>query len=84
MTLYQIAVGDLDRPLTGDWESQVSSDILRDDVRRCVCQAPADRWPRAADLSTCGSQDGLLITHLIQLLKDILLNAMFSGAASIT
>jgi class 3 adenylate cyclase/tetratricopeptide (TPR) repeat protein/predicted Ser/Thr protein kinase len=51
LTLYQITVGDVDRPLTGDWERQLSSDILRDDIRRCVCQAPADRWPRAADLA---------------------------------
>ena len=51
LTLYQIAVGDLDRPLTGDWETQLSSGILREDIRRCVCQAPAERWSQAAELA---------------------------------
>ena len=51
LTLYQIAVGDLDRPLTGDWETQLSSGILREDIRRCVCQAPGDRWSHAAELA---------------------------------
>ncbi len=51
LTLYQIVVGDLDRPLTGDWEMQLSSDVLRGDIRRCVCQEPADRWPSAAELA---------------------------------
>ncbi|MHB8862954.1 MAG: protein kinase domain-containing protein [Pirellulaceae bacterium] len=51
LTLYQIAVGDLDRPLTGDWETQLSSDVLRDDIRRCVSQEPTQRWPRAAELA---------------------------------
>ena len=51
LTLYQIAVGDLDRPLTGDWETQLSSGILREDIRRCVCQDPGDRWSQAAELA---------------------------------
>ncbi len=51
LTLYQIAVGDLDRPLTGDWETQLSSDVLCEDIRRCVCQDPAQRWSRAAELA---------------------------------
>jgi serine/threonine protein kinase len=51
LTLYQVAVGDLDRPLTGDWEMQLESDVLREDIRRCVCQTPQDRWPRAAELA---------------------------------
>ena len=52
LTLYQVTVGDLDRPLTGDWERQLPSGILRDDIRRCVCQDPADRWSRAGELAT--------------------------------
>lgn len=51
MTLYQIAVGDLERPLTADWEQQIESEVLRDDIRQCVSQSPADRWGRAADLA---------------------------------
>ncbi|MBN1419468.1 MAG: protein kinase [Planctomycetes bacterium] len=51
LTLYQIAVGDVERPLTADWEEQVPSEVLREDIRRCVAQSPADRWPRAAELA---------------------------------
>ena len=51
LTLYQIVVGDLDRPLTADWESYVPDCVLRDDIRRCVSQLPADRWPAAAELA---------------------------------
>lgn len=51
LTLYQVVVGDIERPLTGDWERQVPSAVLCEDIRRCVSQSPADRWPRAADLA---------------------------------
>lgn len=51
MTLYQVTVGDVERPLTADWEQQISSEVLRDDIRRCICQSPQDRWPRAAELA---------------------------------
>lgn len=50
VTLFQIAVGDLRRPL-GDWEGQVGSDILREDIRKCIASDPARRWARAADLA---------------------------------
>ena len=46
LTLYQVVVGDLERPLTGDWERQLPSDVLCADIRRCVSQSPADRWRR--------------------------------------
>ena len=51
LTLYQVVVGDLERPLTGDWERQLPSDVLCEDIRRCVSQSPQDRWRRAADLA---------------------------------
>ncbi|MBM4039188.1 MAG: serine/threonine protein kinase, partial [Planctomycetes bacterium] len=50
VTLYQVAVGDLQRPL-GDWEREVASEVLREDIRRCVATDPARRWGRAGDLA---------------------------------
>ena len=50
VALYQVAVGDLCRPL-GDWEADVDSDVLREDIRRCIATDPARRWTRAADLA---------------------------------
>ena len=51
ITLYQLAAGDLHRPLTGDWESPIASEVLRDDIRRCVASDAAARWPSASDLA---------------------------------
>ncbi len=51
LTLYQIVVGDLDRPLTGDWESQVPTEVLREDLGKCVCQDPVQRWASGAELA---------------------------------
>jgi len=50
VTLYQVVCGDLRRTL-GDWEQHVPSEVLRDDIRRAIASDPAQRWPRAADLS---------------------------------
>jgi len=50
VTLYQIVCGDLERTL-GDWERQVGSEVLREDIARCIATDPAARWPRAAELS---------------------------------
>jgi class 3 adenylate cyclase/tetratricopeptide (TPR) repeat protein len=52
LTLYQIVVGDLSRPLTADWEDQVPSEVLRGDIRRCVARDPASRWRSASELAT--------------------------------
>ena len=50
VTLYQVAVGDLLRTL-GDWEGQVESEVLREDIRRCIATDPAQRWRSAAQLA---------------------------------
>ena len=52
VTLYQIVTGGLERPLTADWEVHLDSEVLCDDVRRCVARDPGDRWPRAGELAT--------------------------------
>jgi len=50
LTLYQVVCGDLERTL-GEWERDVASEVLREDIRRCLATDPAARWPRAAELS---------------------------------
>ena len=50
VTLYQVVVGDLRRPV-GAWERQMPDEVLRDDIRRCLATAPEDRWARAGDLA---------------------------------
>ena len=56
LTLYQIVVSDLDRPLTGDWESQVPTDVLREDLGKCVCQDPATRWAEWVRVGPCSAE----------------------------
>jgi len=50
LTLYQIVCGDLTRTL-GDWERHVPSEVLREDIARCIATDPAARWASAAELS---------------------------------
>lgn len=50
VTLFQVVVGDVQRTL-GEWEREVPSDVLRDDIRRCIATDPAQRWGRAAELA---------------------------------
>ncbi|MCX7046976.1 MAG: protein kinase, partial [Candidatus Sumerlaeota bacterium] len=52
VTLYQIVVGDLARPLAGNWERQIESEVLRQDIQRCVAGQPEERWRRAGELAT--------------------------------
>ncbi len=50
VTLYQVVCGDLERTL-GDWEEHVASEVLREDIARCIATDPAARWASAAELS---------------------------------
>ncbi|HUT37502.1 MAG TPA: protein kinase [Planctomycetota bacterium] len=50
VTLYQVLCGDLERTL-GDWERHVDSEVLREDIGRCIATDPAARWASAAELS---------------------------------
>jgi len=52
LTLYRLVVGDLDRPLASGWERQVESEVLREDIAKCMDAEPAERWPRAKELAT--------------------------------
>ena len=50
--LYQMAVGDLARPLAGGWERGIADELLREDIAACVEGDPQRRLASAADLST--------------------------------
>ncbi|MHC4986659.1 MAG: protein kinase domain-containing protein, partial [Planctomycetota bacterium] len=51
MTLYQLVIGNVRHPLTADWQSQIESDVLREDIGRCIAESPEGRWPGAAELA---------------------------------
>ena len=49
--LYQMVVGDLDRPLAQGWERDVPDLLLRDDISRCVEGSEAQRLDSAKELA---------------------------------
>jgi len=51
LILFQLAIGDLQRPLAPGWESLVVDDVLRADIARAAALEPGDRFASAADLA---------------------------------
>jgi len=49
--LYQMAIGDCDRPMTADWESTIADPLLRQDIAAAAAGDPAQRLPSAAQLA---------------------------------
>jgi serine/threonine protein kinase/class 3 adenylate cyclase len=49
--LYQMVVGDLNRPLGVGWEREVGDDLLREDIRQCVDADRERRFRSAAELA---------------------------------
>ncbi|MBS0331989.1 MAG: winged helix-turn-helix domain-containing protein, partial [Proteobacteria bacterium] len=49
--LYQMAVGDLARPLTADWEREVADPLLREDIAAAAGGDPSARLASAAELA---------------------------------
>ena len=49
--LYQMAVGDLERPLAQGWERDVADELLREDIAACVEGDPALRLTSAKELA---------------------------------
>lgn len=49
--LYQMIVGDLERPLAVGWERDIDDPILREDISKCVEGDPARRLRTAAELA---------------------------------
>ncbi|MBK9387835.1 MAG: serine/threonine protein kinase [Planctomycetes bacterium] len=49
--LYQLAVGDLDRPLAQGWEREISDPLLREDIAKAVAGSPEERFASAAALA---------------------------------
>ena len=51
VVLYQLLVGDFTRPVTTDWQSDLSDPLLRDDLQHCFAGNPFERFPGAAQLA---------------------------------
>jgi class 3 adenylate cyclase/CHASE2 domain-containing sensor protein/tRNA A-37 threonylcarbamoyl transferase component Bud32 len=51
VVLYQLLLGDFSRPLTTDWEDEISDPILREDLRHCFARDPARRFTSAKQLA---------------------------------
>ncbi|HEX8680506.1 MAG TPA: protein kinase, partial [Chthoniobacterales bacterium] len=49
--IYQLALGDLQKPLTSDWAEDIEDPLLRDDIRSCVAGDPAKRFAGAAQVA---------------------------------
>ena len=49
--LYQMAIGDLGRPLAQGWERDVGDELLREDISHCVDTDPSKRFGNAGDLA---------------------------------
>ena len=52
MLCYQLAVGDLRRPLGAGWELDLSDELLREDIARACARAPDARFGSAEDFMT--------------------------------
>ncbi len=52
LTLFQIAAGDLEAPAGPGWERLVESEILQQDIAKCMDRDPGNRWLRAGELAT--------------------------------
>lgn len=51
VVLFQLAVGDLHRPLTTDWPLSIEDAVLREDLARCFAGNPAERFGGADELA---------------------------------
>jgi serine/threonine-protein kinase len=51
IVLYQMVVGDLNRPIAGGWERDVSDELIRQDVAACVEGDPQRRLSSANELA---------------------------------
>lgn len=49
--LYQLVVGDFDRPLAPGWERDIENDVLQEDVAVCVDGEPSRRLASVAELA---------------------------------
>jgi class 3 adenylate cyclase len=49
--LYQMAVGDLARPLAEGWRDEVDNELLREEIGRCVDGNPERRFASAAEVA---------------------------------
>lgn len=50
VVFYQLAIGDLSRPVTMDWAANVDDPLLRHDLAKCFAGNPDERFKNAASL----------------------------------
>jgi serine/threonine protein kinase len=51
VVLYQLLIGDLGQPLTGDWAEAIPDVLLRDDLKQCLAGKPEERFVGAGQLA---------------------------------
>src|SRR5438552_7111187 len=51
VVLYQLLVGDFTRPITTDWQQDLTDPLLRDDLKRCFAGNPQNRFAGAGQLA---------------------------------
>ena len=51
VVLYQVLVGDFTRPITTDWQQEVTDPLLGDDLKHCFAGNPRDRFAGAGQLA---------------------------------
>jgi class 3 adenylate cyclase/outer membrane lipoprotein-sorting protein/tRNA A-37 threonylcarbamoyl transferase component Bud32 len=51
VVLYQLLMGDLERPLTTDWMKNISDPLLRDDLAKCFAGNPDERFKTAKEMA---------------------------------
>ena len=51
VVLYQVAVGDLERPLAAGWERRIDDELLREDIAAAIDGNPERRPPSATEMA---------------------------------
>jgi len=51
VVLYQLAIGDLSRPVSPDWARKIRDPVLREDLEKCFAGNPEERLGSAKELA---------------------------------
>ncbi|HWX19891.1 MAG TPA: YfiR/HmsC family protein [Candidatus Binatia bacterium] len=52
VVLYQLLLGDFSRPLTIDWQNEITDSVLAADLAKCLSGNPAGRFASALELAS--------------------------------